>query len=72
MCAAGCLISNDEYSVGMENLSWTAAIFPEAHRHMIIFLQIIHDRHNVNRWPESLINLAENYGLDTNFMLTLK
>ena len=76
-CAAGCLISDDEYDQGlMETLLWRPNSHkwvpeehahkwvPEEHAHIIRELQRIHDGCNVDDWEARLEQLAERHGLN--------
>ncbi len=53
-CAAGCLISENEYLKGMENDSWQNLVdrklAPSKHQELISELQQIHDTVEPNRW----------------------
>lgn len=72
MCAAGCLIAYDEYSSSMEGTNWTADIFPDTHKDLIVLLQAIHDIDEVEDWYEKLEELAFSHNLDSSFMLKFK
>ena len=62
-CAAGCLISDSEYSPEMETKDWDLLIIkgvvPEKHSKLIIQLQYIHDINTPLEWREKLIELAD-------------
>lgn len=59
-CAAGCLISDDEYKPEFENLNWAhLSSVPEEHCLLIMELQDIHDCHEPEDWRVKLNNLAE-------------
>lgn len=66
-CAAGCLMSDEEYLPRMGNLSWAELIIqglvPENHRDLIIKLQSIHDVREPYEWKGCLIKLANNLRL---------
>ena len=54
-CAAGCLISSEEYHTTLEGRNWGAFPgTPEAHMNLITALQRLHDRHVVATWLEEL------------------
>lgn len=62
-CAAGCLISDDEYSPDMEDTGWQALIrekvVPRKHGALIQELQNIHDNINPDEWQAELDLLAK-------------
>ncbi len=63
-CAAGCLISDDEYKLEFENHNWlhlssTNYLVPEEHCYLITKLQNIHDCYEPEDWRVKLNNLAE-------------
>lgn len=63
-CAAGCLISDDEYKPEFENHNWlhlsgSNYLVPEEHCYLIMKLQDIHDGHEPEDWRVKLNNLAE-------------
>lgn len=62
-CAAGCLISDDEYTPEFENNSWRVLqyrnLVPETHSRLIQQLQKIHDRHQPKDWPRLLNELEK-------------
>lgn len=68
MCAAGCLMADDEYSKDMEERSWptlrNAGLVPPDHSELICELQSIHDIKNVDEWELELSLLAKQYGLE--------
>lgn len=78
-CAAGCLITDDEYTpngIGIEGLSWAAAVDRAGITYhevdFIYALQIAHDnaeRYNsrvwLAGWRGRMLALAENYQLST-------
>ena len=64
MCAAGCLIAEDEYSEEMEGYNWgKEEIFPDTHRSLIKSLQDVHDRTPTEDWKLGLSRVARVYGL---------
>ncbi len=62
-CAAGCLISDDEYDASFEDNTWISLVIthkvPGNHRHLISRLQTIHDTTDPSIWKEELTRLAE-------------
>lgn len=75
-CAAGCLISDEEYEKlntllpegTIEHNGWNSLVhlglLPEAHFLLISNLQAIHDNSDVDYWTSSLINFAKQWKLD--------
>ena len=70
MCAAGCLIADDEYDPYFDtasDTSWERHVnrgnFPPDHLNLIKSLQIIHDETEVSEWERDLKHLAEYKGL---------
>ncbi|UAV84634.1 hypothetical protein PHB09_139 [Pseudomonas phage PHB09] len=73
-CAAGCLISDEEYNSGMDNnpegTGWVSlkerGEVPKEHFHLISRLQKLHDDEDlkVSDWPYELANLAKEYKLE--------
>lgn len=73
MCAAGCLIGDDEYNASMmEGSSWRSLeigkVVPFAHSKLIHALQRIHDGFPTDRWLELLTEEAKYRGLDASFL----
>lgn len=81
MCAAGCLISDEEmerlydwcghnYNTGA---GWRTLInigfAPEEHRGLISALQDVHDNGSIQNWPDDLKKVAKARGLNTNVIL---
>lgn len=69
-CAAGCLISEDEYIDRMEGKVWAALIDRKivktnAHEQLICSLQDIHDDFTPEEWRYELFELASELGLNT-------
>lgn len=66
-CAAGCLISDEEYKEKFEKNSWEELIdefgFPKKHKLLIIALQVIHDNYKVEEWEEALKTAAVRFSL---------
>lgn len=75
-CAAGCLISEEQYAkikekTDIENSTWPsvitiiAAMFPKAceHEQLIIDLQQVHDQYVEKNWRQQLVMLAFKNGL---------
>jgi len=75
MCAAGCLISDSEYNVNMEDRDWASLIksskVPRHHTKLIADLQSIHDLGLVKNWPEDLTALAYRYSVRPTVVTTL-
>ena len=69
-CAAGCLMSDEEYCPEMESKTWETLVnkgmAPKEHCDLIEQLQYIHDEYFVYKWPEELAKLKKKMGLDTN------
>lgn len=70
MCAAGCLIGDDEYTPLMDDngngLDWEVGvnrgIFPEEHAELIADLQSVHDSLEIN-WERGFKRIAEEHNL---------
>lgn len=62
-CAAGCLISDEEYTEKMEENSWynliKLGLIPEHHAGLISQLQTIHDNYDPIAWEFYLQDLAK-------------
>jgi hypothetical protein len=75
MCAAGCLISADEYSAEIESESWSQLIktnqVPDAHSGLINRLQATHDWVPINCWRDELLDIAEAFDLSTDVFVGL-
>jgi hypothetical protein len=69
MCAAGCLMSDEEYSPDMEGFGWLSLVnegkVSENHDHMIRTLQSIHDSHEPVDWVSRLGAFADLRGLNS-------
>ena len=74
MCAAGCLISDEEYAErgsfimdGSNNTSWDYHVekgrVPKEHFDLIKSLQTIHDQDDPSEWSAQLKELAAYHGL---------
>lgn len=69
MCAAGCLIADEDYSPEMEDISANRGILQDYFEEMgcdtyfIRKLQIIHDEECVQDWEDEFERLAQRYGL---------
>lgn len=65
-CAAGCLMTDDEYDCDrMEGAAWIdCTIFPAAHVGIIQYLQDLHDTREPEDWPRFLRRAAIDYGLN--------
>lgn len=73
-CAAGCLISDDEYKAYIESLegdSWGKlaknSIVPYNHYDLIGRLQLLHDNVDVESWKGRLVELAKELNLQFKF-----
>lgn len=67
-CAAGCLISDEEYHPDMEDNAWMGLVKDghvptDKHKGLIDSLQGVHDDSCVDEWPEMLEDVADHYGL---------
>lgn len=66
-CAAGCLISDEEYSTKMENNTWKGLFFaglvPNSHIILIRDLQRVHDNYAAKHWENSLNLVADKHKL---------
>lgn len=71
-CAAGCLMSDEEYKSDWEGFSWdylaNYEIVPNAHENLIRDLQIIHDGIEVRLWKGNLKLLATKYNLSPSIL----
>lgn len=67
-CAAGCLITLEEYDPRFEGSSWSTLLaagrVPKEHSVLIIALQHIHDQQAPLAWEQSLKNLAVQFQLN--------
>lgn len=70
MCAAGCLIADDEYDQHFDtayDTTWDKHVergnFPSDHRDLIKSLQVIHDDTEVSEWERDFKELAGYEGL---------
>lgn len=67
-CAAGCLISDDEYVKDMEGNNWSEMIgkgyAPLTHGGLIKALQVVHDSYNPVEWKHQLDLVATTFDLD--------
>jgi hypothetical protein len=78
MCAAGCLIGDDEYSREMDEnfMGWpelvTEGTAPHLHSRLVRQLQQIHDSYNPEQWKAELANVANCFKLNTNALLNFK
>lgn len=70
-CAAGCLISDEEYEERFEGFSWYKLIereqVPKYHERLIHKLQLIHDNYEVCDWKDELKDIAESFNLEWKF-----
>lgn len=69
-CAAGCLISDDEYKSEMEGKDWVRLVdlevTPQSHKDLIIKLQFIHDADDPKDWAYKLEELSKELDLSFN------
>ena len=68
MCAAGCLISDEEYREDMERQPWSflvsRGLAPKEHKELIGKLQRIHDVAVEADWEHCLNKLAADFNLE--------
>ena len=66
-CAAGCLMSDEEYSFWFEGREWehlvAAGLVPDCHGELISRLQTVHDKSNPPQWRAKLQLLAKELSL---------
>jgi hypothetical protein len=64
-CAAGCLISDADYSPSMEWLYATSIRYALVGHDMeiVMDLQLVHDERDVGLWPDELSRVALKHGL---------
>lgn len=65
-CAAGCLMSDEEYDKKIEGVTWddlTNDNIPYAHSDLITDLQFLHDNFPVEQWHVQLSEVALTYNL---------
>ena len=70
-CAAGCLISEDNYDTGFEGLGWNEVsnkLGMLNHCSLVADLQGLHDHTIVRKWKNELINFANFRGLSTDVL----
>lgn len=71
-CAAGCLISDEEYDTTFENNTWDTLVnycgIPRNNMILIKSLQDIHDGEDPSEWKEELKKLAESRQLDSSVL----
>jgi hypothetical protein len=67
-CAAGALISDEEYTDFWERKSWRTIVLhrmaPREFLEEIVMLQTIHDINNPTEWKDKLIEFGEMHQLD--------
>jgi hypothetical protein len=79
MCAAGCLIADDEYTPDMDtggvyqtSTEWAALVreqlVPVKHSFLIEDLQNVHDSFRPEEWHRELITTGQAYSLDIAFL----
>lgn len=84
MCAAGCLIADDEYNPDMDDIDgkcWSSLIFDhgitDVHSTLIETLQSVHDSNDpaesgsIAVWVGDLRNVADDFNLNTQVLDTL-
>lgn len=68
-CAAGCLMSDDDYSHDFEQNTWKELTkyrgVPDAHVSLITELQKLHDDNRPRAWRNKLRRIANNHGLNS-------
>lgn len=83
-CAAGCLISDEEYKAqrdasqygnkfedaGSWSMLVTNDLVPNKHSHLICRLQTVHDRSAISDWKARLWEVAKEFGLDDSVLGT--
>jgi len=66
-CAAGCLISDEEYKKEYESKGWYSLIrefrITEQHKDLIYEMQVIHDSLSTDKWEKSFSGAAERFSL---------
>lgn len=69
-CAAGCLISDEEYSEDIEGCAWSTLAnrewAPKAHQNLIYDLQNLHDEADVVNWKTGLYHISLKHELEFN------
>lgn len=70
-CAAGCLISDEEYDPSFEKTTWMSLCaegrVPPDHEALIVKLQEIHDFELPSKWEQKLEKLADALSLQGDF-----
>jgi hypothetical protein len=73
MCAAGYLISDNEYEDDMEGRGWRNLVnngyASDAHIDMIDCLQCIHDKKAPSTWREELLEISKGFDLNPQIIL---
>lgn len=68
MCAAGCLIAEEEYKAEWEGKSWWGLadvnVVPTVHRELICDMQAVHDEMGVDAWESEFKRVATKYNLE--------
>ena len=70
-CAAGCLISEDNYDTGFEGLGWNEVsdkLGMLNHWSLVVDLQGLHDLTSLENWKSELHKLADRYDLNSNVL----
>ena len=67
-CAAGCLISDEEYGEEMEGQGWGDLVdmemVPPHHMRLIMILQQMHDVTDPSKWVQRLHQIASDFNLE--------
>ena len=67
-CAAGCLMSDNEYKKNFENKRWQYLVeynmVPNAHVQLIDSLQSLHDHYPVSIWEKELEQLRIDFNIE--------
>lgn len=70
-CAAGCLMSDEEYNDNWESETWQDLIItnqvPAYHSDIISRMQVIHDVYEVYNWSKKIKELSIELGLEFKF-----
>lgn len=71
-CAAGCLISDDEYRLAMEGRNWwglvNSTIVPDTHTRLIDSLQGCHDFTAPSEWGFRLVEISTGFRLSADIV----
>jgi hypothetical protein len=76
MCAAGCLMTDEEYTPKIEGLAWRGVArnfeIKNTHTSLIMALQAVHDNSKVENWFQGLARVADGHSLSTNCLNTFE